>query len=129
MGKGHHHPFTDMTQRERLFVQLAARRLVRTLVTNVPLMKEAGMEAKDYYNKDSKNRSYWEGWNAAMDGIVWHGEDEIKDLIVSMGGDRKALYVAQGIAEGVRRYEQEMAGTGDPLEITQESFQLFRETV
>lgn len=118
--------YIGMTQREVLFIQMAARNVVKALVTHGPMMKEAGREALDYYDISSRHKMYWTGWVHGIDAVVGSGEIEMKRMIRRMGGKEKAIYIAYGIAHGLRRYAEVQAGRADPIEIDADSFQIFK---
>lgn len=107
---------------------MAGRAVVRSLLANVPMMKGAGYEARQYYNLNGATRRYWEGWCDALDAVVSGGEQEVKDLIMGMGGRERALYIAHGVAEGLRHYEDVVKGDREPLNIATEDFSLFHES-
>lgn len=117
----------DMNRRDAYFVLMTGRSIVRSLAAHVPLAKKAGYEARKYYNASSAHRRYWEGWCDALDLIVSVSEGGIRDLMVEMGGDKKAHYIAWGVMQGLSRYEDVVNNGAEPLKIVREDFNLFHE--
>lgn len=82
---------------------------------DLPIMKEAYLEAKSWRMKSSPDYRYWEGAIHTTESIFCNGQTYMYNELREMGMDTKMLYMMYGAQEYIRYYEDVVAGIREPL--------------
>lgn len=100
---------------EAVFISRACKSAIKLLMGDLPIMKQAFLEAKKARMKTSPDFSYWEGSAATVEAILSTAQRYMYADIREMGMDRKMLYMMYGAQEYANYYQDVIDGIREPL--------------
>lgn len=85
---------------------------------DLPIMKEAFLEAKSWRTKGGSAFRYWEGSETAIRSILNQGGKRLYAEIKEMGMDMKLLYMMYGASKYMDYYNDVIDGKKDPIDFS-----------
>lgn len=107
-----------LNKTEAVFISNACKKAIALLMADLPIMKEAFLEAKSWRNKGGSAFRYWEGSETAIRSILNQGGKRLYAEIKEMGMDRKLLYMMYGASKYMDYYNDVIDGKEDPIDFS-----------
>ena len=107
-----------LSKSEALFISNACKKAISLLMGDLPIMKEAYLEAKSWRTKGGPAFRYWEGSETAIRSILNQGGKRLYAEIKEMGMDTKLLYMMYGASKYMDYYNDVILGKEDPIDFS-----------
>lgn len=105
-----------LTGAEVAFISHACKKAIKLLHADLPIIKEANLEAKRASYEGHPHYDYWHGASQAIESIIGQGRKRLYAELKEMGMDQKMLYMMYGAQKYADYYEAVIDGLEAPLE-------------